>query len=224
MHALDLYKSRTHSEVKLADGKTYKTPNEFTVEEVERVLELEIERNALEKMQAEDVKNLTPENAEFKRYMGIVFSQLTILFQHYQPEITTEYLKSVMTQKEALGMLGFFQKYRHIAIKEYLAEKNKDQSTEADSKKKLSPRTELRDLRRLITFMVVRGFSLFEVRRLYVDELHAFYEQLVYNLEKMGEVKEGSYAKIIQGKKGGKVDSVSQLRKQMMIGLAGRKK
>lgn len=223
MHALDLYKSRKHSEVKLADGKKYLIPNEFTVEETERVLELQIERDAFEKQEAADGDNLTPENAEYKRYLDLVFLQLEILFQHHQPDVTAEYLKTTMTQSEALEALGFFQKYRHITVRDYLA--NKNQPDDADSKKKVSAKTELRDLRRLITFMVVEGFSLFELRRLYIDEIYSYYEQLVYTMEKAGKVKEGSYAKIVKRSKGD-VDAATQLRRGMMAAFAskGRKK
>lgn len=221
MHALDLYKSRSHSEVKLADGKTYKIPNEFTVDEVERVLELQIERDALEKQEAKDGA-VTPENAEFKHYMDLVFMQLEVLFQHHQPEVTAEFLKSAMTQNEALEALGFFQKYRHIAVRDYLA--NKNQPADADSKKKVSAKTELRDLRRLITFMVVEGFSLSDLRKLYIDEIYSYYEQLIYTMEKAGKVTKGSYAKIVKRSKGD-VDAATQLRKGMMVALAtkGRK-
>ena len=44
----NLYKSRKYSTVKLDDGKSYKIPNEYTVQEVERLLELRIEQEALE--------------------------------------------------------------------------------------------------------------------------------------------------------------------------------
>lgn len=219
MHALDLYKSRTHSEVKLADGKTYKIPNEFTVEEVERVLELQIERDAIEKKEVDGDAN--EENADVKRYMDIVFAQLTILFQHHQSKITTEYLKSAMTQNEALEALGFFQKYRHIAVRDYL--ENKKNQTEADSKKKVTAKVELREIRRLIISMVIEGFSLSDLRKLYIDELYSYYEQMIYIMEKTGKVKEGSYAKIVRGSKGGN-DAVSQLRRGMMAALAGQRK
>lgn len=215
MHALDLYKSRKHSEVKLADGKTYKIPNEFTVEEVERVLELQVEREALEKKEAAEGE-VSSDNPDFKRYMDLVFAQIEILYQHYQPEVTAEYLKSAMTQNEALEALGFFQKYRHIAVRDYLANKN-DQS--AEPKKKVKAKTELRDLRRLITFMVVEGFSLFDLKKLYIDEIYSYYEELIYNMEKGGKVSKGSYAKIIRRGKGD-VDAASQLRRGMMVALA----
>jgi len=146
--------------------------------------------------------------------------QIEMLLQHYQPEVTAEYLKSAMTQNEALEALGFFQKYRHIAVLEYLSQKEQSQTT--DSKKKVSAKSELRDLRRMITFMVIRGFSLFELKMLYIDELHSYYEQLIFNLEKTGEMKEGSYAKLV--KRGKEVDAVNQIRKQMMAGLAGKRK
>lgn len=45
--------------------------------------------------------------------------------------------------------------------------------------------------------MVVRGFSLFDLRKLYLDELFEFYEELFYTLEQQGEVKEGTYDKIV---------------------------
>lgn len=126
MHALDLYKSRKHSVVTLADGKEYKIPNEYTVEEVERLLELRVEQEAIEKEEVVD------KDGQLPRFWSVVFDQITILFQHYQPEVTTEYLKSVITQNEALEMLGFFQKYRHLALKEYKAEGAED----AEPKKK----------------------------------------------------------------------------------------
>ncbi len=217
MQALDLYKSRKHSVITLADGKEYKIPNEYSVEEVERILELRVEQEAIEKEEVVD------KDGQLPRFWKVVFDQITVLFQHHHPDVTTEYLKSVITQNEALEMLGFFQKYRHIALREYKAEQT-NQSPEAEVKKKLA-KTELRDLRRLIAFMVVKGFSLFELRKLYIDELHSYYEQLFYNLEKMGEVKEGSYAKLISRSKGDRVeDTVSQLRKQMMAGIAGKRK
>lgn len=73
--------------------------------------------------------------------------------------------------------------------------------------------------------MVVKGFSLLELRKLYIDELYGYYEQLFYNLEKMGEVKEGSYAKLINRSKGDSVDAtVRSLRKQIIAGIAGKGK
>lgn len=222
MQALAPYKSRKHSVITLADGKEYKIPNEYTVEEVERLLELRVEIEALESRDAEDA-TLNRDNVHFKAYLDLVFAQLTIIFQHYQPEVTTEYLKSVVTQNEALEMLGFFQKYRHIALREITADKEQAQSQETEVKKKLA-KTELRDLRRLIAFMVVRGFSLSDIRKLYVDEMHSYYEQMFYILEKMGEVKEGSYAKLMSKSKGGKVDAATQLRKQMLTGIFNRNK
>lgn len=214
MPVLDLYKERKYSLVKLADGKEYQIPNEYTVVEVERLLELREQQEAIEK------EEVTDQEKQLGKFWAVVFDQLTVLFQHKQPDITTEYLKSVITQNEALGMLGFFQKYRHSALKEYTDEKT--QSDEIESKKKARlAKFELRDLRRMVAFMVINGFSLSELRALYVDELYRYYEQLFYNLEKRGEVKEGSYAKLINRSKGTQVEStVNEIRKQMLIGIA----
>ena len=76
---------------------------------------------------------------------------------------------------------------------------------------------ELRDLRRLITFMVINGFSLSDLRKLYLDELYDYHEHLFYNLERVGKIKDGTYDAIVRGKsKGVSVeDTVNQLRKQM---------
>lgn len=65
--------------------------------------------------------------------------------------------------------------------------------------------------------MVVNGFSLSDLRKLYLDELYDYHEHLFYNLELVGKIKDGSYDKIMRGKqKGVSVeDTVNQLRKQM---------
>jgi len=116
MQALDLYKSRKHSLIKLADGKEYKIPNEYTVEEVERLLEL---RAKQEELEGEQVAN---QDTQLKQFWATVFDQLEVIFGHYQPKVTSEYLRTTITHNEALEMLGFFQKYRHIAVKELLEE------------------------------------------------------------------------------------------------------
>jgi len=73
--------------------------------------------------------------------------------------------------------------------------------------------------------MVVNGFSLFDIRKLYIDEMYFFYQELFYTLEKRGDVKEGTYAKIVNSSKGTHVeDTVSQLRKQMFRSIAKKNK
>jgi len=116
MQALDLYKSRKHSVIKIADGKEYKIPNEYTVEEVERLLELREKQEAIEKEPVGD------QESQLLSFYTVVFEQLEVIFSHYQPEVTAEYLKKHITHNEALEMLGFFQKYRHLAIKEIVKE------------------------------------------------------------------------------------------------------
>lgn len=51
-------------------------------------------------------------------------------------------------------------------------------------------------MRRMMTFMVTNGFSLLEVRKLFIDELFEFYKQIIYILEKRGEFKEGTFDKL----------------------------
>jgi len=57
--------------------------------------------------------------------------------------------------------------------------------------------------------MVVSGFSLLELRKLYIDELDEYYKSLAYILEKKGEMKEGTFSKIEAA------DTVSELRNQL---------
>jgi len=99
--------------VKLTDPKTkkeleYKLPNEYTVEEVERLLELQVLRD---KVESEEVSDRGEE--QLQNFWRIVFDQLEILFQHFHPEMTREILKSLVTHEEALEILGFYQKYRY---------------------------------------------------------------------------------------------------------------
>lgn len=50
-----------------------------------------------------------------------------------------------------------------------------------------------------MTFLILNGFTLYEVRNLYLDEMVDFYKQTVGVLEKKGEFKEGTYDRL-QGK------------------------
>lgn len=212
---LDLFAQRRHSTVKLGDGKEYKLPKEYSVEEVERILELREEVEALESQQVEgDGK------AQRERHNALIFAQLEVMFQHYQPDMTAEYLRKVISHNEALETIGFFRKYRHLAFKEL---RNEEQAAAGSKKKvKLNSTKELRELRRMITFMVTCGFSLFELRKLYIDELHEYYMELVLTLEQAGKLKQGSYDKIRRASKptAGAADTVALLRKQMLKSVA----
>ena len=131
MNTLDLYKERKHSEIKLSDGITYKIPNEYTVEEVERLLELQMKREKIENAEVVQEK----QEEQIKHFHESVFAQLEVIFQHYQPEMTTEVLKKKITINEALEMVGFFEKHRLSAMPELLREVSEESSD--DVKKKL---------------------------------------------------------------------------------------
>jgi hypothetical protein len=57
--------------------------------------------------------------------------------------------------------------------------------------------------------MVRYGFSLSDLRNLYIDELYAFFEELIFILEKEGVMQKGATDKL----KG--TSTVDQLRKQL---------
>jgi hypothetical protein len=131
MQSLDLYKKRRYTSVKLSDGIEYKIPNEYTVEEVERLLELKAKE---EEIKAISVEEGTPEaEANLVLFWNNIFAQLEIIFQSFQPELNESYLRKHLTHNEALEIIGFFQEYRALTIKKITAE----QPEEADSKKKL---------------------------------------------------------------------------------------
>jgi hypothetical protein len=111
MPTLDLYKNRNYSVIKLGDGKEYKVPTEYTVEEIERLLELRV---AQQKKQKEEVDEEMKE-AQLYNFWKIIFEQIEIIFQRFQPELKAEDLKKIITQNEALEILGFFQEYRNLS-------------------------------------------------------------------------------------------------------------
>ena len=105
MNSLDLYKGRKHTVIKIG-ARDFKIPNEYTVEEAERLLEMQHKREALESQEAASPESQIPE------FWGIVFDQLEIIFQHYQPDMDIDQLKKLVSHNEALHILGFFDKYR----------------------------------------------------------------------------------------------------------------
>ena len=112
MTTLNLYKERKFNTVILTDRKTgepreFKLPTEYTVEEVERLQELQIKRLELEK---EEVKGQGSE--QLQDFWAVAFDQVEVLFQHYQPEITAHDMRSYLTHQEALDIIGFYNTYR----------------------------------------------------------------------------------------------------------------
>lgn len=121
MPTLDLYKKRRHSTVKFASGKEYKIPTEYTVEEVERLLELKEEEEAIK---AKTVKAGTPEaEASLVQFWNNIFAQLEIIFSSLNPEVDVATIKSEVTHNEALEIIGFFNEYRALASDKHQSEK-----------------------------------------------------------------------------------------------------
>lgn len=75
----------------------------------------------------------------------------------------------------------------------------------------------------MIAYLVINGFSLFDIRKLYIDELFFFYDETIYTLEKLGKVKEGEYDKIVSSKKSKSDNTVNLLRRQLFKSLADKK-
>lgn len=212
MPHLDLFAERKHSTIDIG-GKVWKIPNEYTVEEFERLLELreEIEALGKEKIDAQDT-----ENEKVKRLVSLAFTQLQVILGHYQPDTNIEDLRKLLTQNEVFKIIGFFDKYRHEALVRLLKER--------DGSKKKSSSKQLREFRRTMTFMISRGgFSLLEVRKLYVDEFSMFYQELIYCLEEAGELKKGNYDKLMASVRPETRNIADVMREQFRKIMGGRK-
>lgn len=100
-HTLDIF----------LNGKTttFKIPKELNVSEVERLLEAQIK---IDKILTEQV--IDGGSAQLRLYWGLIFSQLEIIFRHYQPEIEAEYLKEHLPPQDAIKILGFFSENRYV--------------------------------------------------------------------------------------------------------------
>lgn len=123
MSTLDLYKKRRYTTITIGEGDVCKIPNEYTVEEVERLFELQVKRDELEIQEAGATNEQRDE--QMRKFWGLVFDQLEVMFQHYQPELTADILRKKITQSEALEMLGWFDQHRQkVAAKEADQKKN----------------------------------------------------------------------------------------------------
>lgn len=78
----------------------------------------------------------------------------------------------------------------------------------------------------MLTFMVTCGFSLFDLRKLYLDELLEYNNELVYILEQKKELPEGTYAKmnVKDNKNHDPKSELSNLRRQLFKVVAPHKK
>lgn len=133
METLNLYKDRRPYKVLLnIKGKetSFEIPTELTVEESERLIELEIRANHMAKEEAGEKDEA---EKKLEQYFNSLLDYIQILLSHYQPEITLEKLKGMLTQAEIIKIFDFFRKQRFIHIM------GLDQSDdEPDSKKKLN--------------------------------------------------------------------------------------
>jgi hypothetical protein len=116
METLNLFKDRHPYEIITelkGKKKTFKIPNELTIEESERLLEAEIQIMSLSKQEIGDKKD---EEEKIKQYFNNLYQYLLVLFNRYQPEITLSDLKGMMSQAEAIRILEFFKSKRFLHL------------------------------------------------------------------------------------------------------------
>lgn len=111
MEKFDVYKERRHSIIQCGD-KEFKIPSEYTVEEAERILELQIKQ---EKIQNEIASDDPEKRAlQLQSFYKSIFSRLEIMIQHFQPEVTEAELRNLVTHDEALTILDWFEQHRYL--------------------------------------------------------------------------------------------------------------
>lgn len=177
-------------EIRERFGKTriLKIPYELSVEEVERLLEINVQIDKLAEQKIDD-EDFNAQTESLKTFWSFLFAQCTIIFRHYQPEVTEEYLRKHLSDTVALEITGFFENNRT-----YKTQKTRF-TAEAKKKSNLSAEEQLKSIRRTVVFMVRNGFSLYDLKKLYIDEFFNYYYELVYSLEQSKELPEGSYDK-----------------------------
>jgi len=106
MSTLDLYKDRTPHIVILdvnGEKKEFKIPTSYTVEEVERLLEIQSRIDDLvnqEKKEGEESKQISA-------FFEALFEQLLVLFSRYQSEMSLDFLKKHLTREDAQKIIAF---------------------------------------------------------------------------------------------------------------------
>jgi hypothetical protein len=181
------YKERGFHEVEIKERwgkiKTLRVPFELTLEEVERLLELNERLEETLKITVDD-ENHVEVTKGLDRVHKLLLNQCLIILQHYQPDITYDYLKKHLTETDARELSGFFENNRYF----------EQLGGNAQVKKKDN---KLIELRRMVVFMVRNNFSLLELRKLYLDEFFSYYNELVYHMEQAKELPENSYEKVL---------------------------
>lgn len=108
MSILNLFKERkSHTVILESNGEPteYKIPMSYTVEEIERLLEIQVTIDRLAKEPAS--KDSNKADKQVSDFFDSIFEQLLVLFNRYQPELTIAELKKIMTREEAQKVIAF---------------------------------------------------------------------------------------------------------------------
>lgn len=111
MATLDLYKQRKPHTIVVEDKgepRELLIPNSYTVEEIERILELQVRIDELAKKEASGEKEEA--RKQIDTFWDAIFEQLLVLFERYQPDMTLEELKRLLTRDEAQEIIVFHTK------------------------------------------------------------------------------------------------------------------
>ena len=137
MATLNLFKERAVHTITLGvDGKAkdFKLPMEYTVEEAERVQELQVQIDKQSKVKVtEGTSEAVKQEIIFWDY---VFSQLLVLFNRYQPDLKLPDLKKILTRDESTQIIKFFIENRlgSMTVPEKADKKGKKKIAKKSSK------------------------------------------------------------------------------------------
>mgnify|MGYP003134707924 CR=1 FL=1 len=119
MATLDLYKKRQPHQIYIEvdnHKKAFLIPTQYTVEEVERLLEIQAEKDELLKQKVEE-DSVEAERA-LATFWDNIYDQLLILFNHYQPEIEKDFLLKYVSRENAIEIIGFFTEQHIQSVEE----------------------------------------------------------------------------------------------------------
>lgn len=130
MATLDLFKKRQPHIIYLEvdnQKQAFKLPTQYTVEEAERILEMQAEIDDIKQEVAAESE--IEQLKQINRFWERVYMQALVLFNHYQPDITLDWLQANVSKENALEIIAFFTEQHVKNIEEDAAQTGKKKLT-----------------------------------------------------------------------------------------------
>ena len=97
------------------EGLQFKIPKEYTIQEIESVLQIEVEKEKLLGTQV-DIKSEKFVELEGE-YWDLYYKQLALLFNRHHPNVTIEFLRENVSHEQAMEIYEMFLKQQNKEVK-----------------------------------------------------------------------------------------------------------